>query len=306
MVGPEKVYISAGTTVLAVDATTGEQRWAHDVAETFSLHYVAERLYELREARVRASTPDGTLQWETRLPTRPQSLHEQNGYVYVGRSDGYSILHTDTGTVVHDGGKDIQWIASRDGKLFGSGYTEVGRYGYSPRGLTNRWRKDPAGPYDMHAFPVLGEELLYVPERAIAGTSVPDGRVTRFRLDGSQTGDMTFSHVPSGIAVSSNHLFVSTTTITAGNLGQEGELVALDHQGARQWYVNPGGGITTPVVADGTVVVGPFADSPAPVTAFDADSGTKHWEYDVRGGVELAVVGQTVYVGDDTHLMALQ
>lgn len=306
VVGEKRVYAATERAVLALDAADGSRRWTRGVDGTHRLQYVDGRLYELGSRTVRARTPDGRRRWATALSSWPHSLHERDGYVFVGRQGGYSTLHADTGEVVRNRQTWIEQLAVDRESVYGNGLHQVGGYTARRRAVDEDWRTSVAGPYHTHGTPTLSEDVLYQPERALAGSESPAGRVTRYTTDGRRAGELSFGHVPSGLAVAGGTAFVGTATVTAGELGVGGRVIAVDGDGERRWEFDPESGVVAPVVANGTVYVGPFGRSTTPLVAFDAASGARLWERDVSGSVVLAAAGERLYVGDGERVVALR
>jgi len=107
---------------------------------------------------------------------------------------------------------------------------------------------------------------------------------------------------------------VGTCVYVRAESGKEGWAFALDaDSGLKLWqfkfprvgspYDNVGGHVTSPVVAEGLVLIGASQS----LFALDAETGEQRWAFDVQAPIasSAAVAGTTVYVADLTRLYAI-
>lgn len=164
---------------------------------------------------------------------------------------------------------------------------------------TEHWsavRADAYIPNSSHSTPAVGGECLYVghSSREVYAYAQDSGReLWRTELD---------RIVQSSPALTEKIAVVMT---------DEDDVVALNRtDGTIRWSVetesreSPSSLTSSPVIADGTVVVGGHA---APIRAIDSESGEVLWEFDTGTSVcsTPTVVDGEVYVSTDGKLLAL-
>ncbi len=298
------VFVRTESALAAVDATDGSERWRRPRDGSGSLKYVAGRLYDIRDHSLRALDPDGTEQWSTALDEAYYFLLERDGWVMLCARDSVIRLHADTGDVVSEAERDAYGPAT-DGGLVYAGKFDVSAFEFEDGEFVTQWTADDEEAYESAASVVYSGDRLYRVERTFP--SRESIRLTVYdATDGSQLTTVPFDRTPLSPAADGNSVYVSSSILTAGSVGADGRLVALSEDGDERWRFDPGAGLRSPVVADGTVYVGPFANDRVPLVAFDAATGEELWRREVPGTPELAVAGDTLYVGTSDGVHALR
>ncbi|WP_435364969.1 PQQ-binding-like beta-propeller repeat protein [Haloarchaeobius sp. DYHT-AS-18] len=124
-------------------------------------------------------------------------------------------------------------------------------------------------------------------------SSVPDNLRQRWQFPGPPS-ESVFPSLTTG-ADDSGPVVADGTVYWSGPVSGDGSLVAIDaSSGRKRWHVTAENGLHEPVVADGAVFAGNFADV---VVAVDHD-GTERWR--VRRDIEI--VDWNRFVADDERL----
>lgn len=305
VVAEGRVYCSTASRVVALDTETGKVRWEYDTGAVGFLKYVDGRLYVTNtNEEIAALSPGGRELWKTTIDAEAlKGFHEQSGYVFLGTFSGHRVLHADTGTVVR--ARDVTWefLAS----VGGSVYTTKGSAPGTPttfvidgRRLKERWRVETACSVSR---PVVASGHVYYsvdPEHNINCSG--QHRVWAHDATGERQWEATYEHDLRYLAAADNHIFVPT----GSDDGSSGSLVHLGRDGERRWIHGVSGGLRDPTIAGGTVYAGPSRVDGAPLLALDIATGECLWTRDLSRDVRIATAGNTLYVGDDDGLVALQ
>lgn len=314
VVGDGRVFVRNDTALVALDAATGQEHWRTQRDELGSVSFIEGRLYDLSRTTLVAFDSAGTEEWSKDVT---EFLHtdviEREGYVYVLSRDRFACLHTDTGEVlVETELDDVSHYspATAGGRIF-SGDESCYISKMHDCSLDVTWAAERY-PYRLYGAMALSDGLLFRPEFALRGTDVKRGRLSILdATDGRQRTDVTFDTVPRGPAVNDGTVFVSTSTVRAGNIGDDGKLIALTYDGETQWEYTPEASLQPPAIANDTVYTAPFANQDAPLIAFDANSGEELWRKEptsgeVGGDADFAIAGDTLYVADGNRVSAFR
>lgn len=312
VVAEGRVLVSTGREVAALDPADGTVVWRRDVDGYRAIRYVDGRLYELGRETLWARTPDDDLVWRLDHDEWLEDFREWDGYLFVGTSGGSLTVHADTGDVVREHNEGFRTAATDGQRLYAGIRTRLFAYDPADRALEERWSTDATG-YDVYGSPVVGGDSLHVPENARPARDGPTSRLSRYGRDGKRRASEAFDQTPMGVAVADGAVFVGTAEVSADALGSDGRLVALAADGTRRWEVDLDGSAAAPVLADGVVYAGPFANDDVPLTARDAESGEELWRREAAvsaretvDSVRLAAAGDTLYVGDADSVRAFR
>ena len=299
------VYRSVAGRLVAHDAGTGEVRWGREVGAAHALAYVDGRLYATTtDEELTALSPDGAELWRTRFAAgRLTALHEQDGYVFLGTTDGYRVLHADTGDVVRANEAAWEFLAAAAGRVYATRGSAPGTpvaYDVTGRTLAADWRV--GSPCGIHR-PVVDDGRVYLP---VDPDHAPDcggsHRLWAYDTDGERRWTATVGGDPGYLAADGDRVFVPT----ASGDGGSGRLVCLGRDGRRRWSHDVPGGLRAPTVAGGTVYAGRAGSDRAPLVALDAATGERRWAREVSRDVRIAAAGETLYVGAEDGLLALR
>lgn len=301
IVAADSVFVRTDAQLVAL-TTDGDLRWEESRSETGQLQFVAGRLYDVGTDSVTALRPDGTEEWSTALDTGRHHVLERDGWVFLLSGDGIVRLHADTGAVVDETTTRASGPTTTGGPVY-TGWHSMAAYDVHDGEFQQRWAASPDEPYERYGLPAVANGRLYRPEQAVSGTDGRTGRLSVYdTADGSRLGGVPLEHTPRRPATDGERVYVSTSTVTASTLGQDGRLVALSLDADLEWDFSPDASLQRPVVADGTVYVAPYHNDDAPLVAFEASTGDELWRRDVDAVSELAVAGKTLYVaGDAVH-----
>ncbi|MFC4406464.1 outer membrane protein assembly factor BamB family protein [Haloarchaeobius iranensis] len=297
--------------VLALDTETGDEQWRASMpGDAGRLQYVAGRLYAGSDDRLTALTADGEEQWSTDLSDSgvwASFLVEREGWVFVFPSDGPVRLHADTGEIVERSDDALYATTTAGGSLYG-GRSTFRACDVDDGGLDERWTADYDG-YETYGAPAVADGLVYRGTNTLSPSdSEPRGRLSVYGAsDGAEVATVPFQRTPQTPAVADGTVYVATSGVRASNIGREGLLAAVGHDGEVRWRFDPAAGLRTPVVADGTVYTGPFRASGAPLVALDAQSGDELWRRDLGpSDPEIAVADGTLYIAAGSKVVALR
>ena len=305
VVGESRVYVASDRELVALDPADGTRLWERDDEFVFRLGVIDDRLYALTSDSLRALTTTGELIWKGDLPESPRDFHEQNGYVYVGHPNSYTVLHADTGERVGSGDAPLGAMAVDAETLAGAGYSTVGRFTAENRTVDSDWTDALEGSFHRYGHPALADGTLYC---SLFGTQtgMDTARVSLYDADGTIRRTRGFAHAVTGFAVGQNRFVTTTSTVRADTLGKAGALAAHDGNESSIWQHSAAGGLSAPVAGNGVVIAGPFKGSTAPVSAFDIDSGERLWQRQASGPSTLALTDETVYLAVDREVLALR
>ncbi|OIB56292.1 PQQ-binding-like beta-propeller repeat protein [Natrialba sp. SSL1] len=295
------VYVTTQDRLVALDAADGTRQWDYDLDSAARLKYVDGRLYQLhwglQESTLVARSPTGDEQWRATVPDQLTGVHEQRGYVFVAGRNRYWTLHADTGDIVRERELWVRNLASANGILYAAFSDLLASYEADGRTLTERWRVQTkpaaeAGP------PTIADEQLYVPQYhppADAATIIVS------TVDGETQHSIELEYGSVAITAAESGPIVSPVATSGA------ALLALEPDGSRRWSAEVSGAAGA-IVADGTVYAG------YPLTAMDADSGDRLWEWgggrdgdDAVGTARFAVADSTLYASTaDNHIVALR
>lgn len=210
-----------------------------------------------------------TERWTIDLPTGPGTAAIADGTAYLAAGSTLSAIDLASG--------DERWTVSLEGARTGS----------------------PAVGADAVVCPD-GEGLLVVGRDGGDRRHVPYDGETAARLTARQQAGPT---VPSSPTVVDDTAYVGTPAGDLVAVGLADDAVTWRSPATTGWTSlarqrRTAGGVTSPAVADGRVVVG----TESGIAAFDAADGSSEWTHDTERAVRSApaVVDGTVYVGGPT------
>jgi len=301
VVADGSVFVRTDTKLVAL-TTDGDRRWEESRTATGQLQFVDGRLYDVETDSVTALRPDGSEEWSATLETGRHTLLERDGWVYLLSGDRIVRLHADTGAVVDETSTRASGPSTAGGPVYTGRHTMTA-YDVRDGEFQQRWEASPDAAYERYGLSAVENGRLYRPEWTNAGSNDRDGRLSVYdTTDGSRLGGFPLEHTPRRPATDGERVYVSTSTVTASTLGQDGRLVALSLDADREWDFSPDASLLRPVVANDAVYVAPYHNHDAPLVAFDASTGDELWRRDVDAVSELAVAGETLYVaGDAVH-----
>nr|WP_277505883.1 PQQ-binding-like beta-propeller repeat protein [Haladaptatus sp. DYSN1] len=314
VVSQDAVFARTRAELVAIDKETGQERWRKQRDGWGYVSYMEGRVYDVSRDTVIALDGDGAEQWSISIKKFHHArLIEHEGWVYVLARNRFACVHADSGEILVETALDdddmSHYFPVTDGHRIFAGDSKLFGYEVVDNRFEKRWESQMA-PQRLYGFMATDNGLLF---RAGFSTLVSDA--TRGRLsihdveDGSLRAEQTFETVPRSPAVVDGIVFVSTSTVSSDNIGDDGKLVALSSEGELLWEYTPEASLQPPVVANDTLYTGPFANREAPLIAFDATSGEELWREDpdtLQGSVELAIAGDMLYVADGTRVRALR
>lgn len=298
------VFVRSRDALTALAFETGETRW-NQPRQRGRLYYVDGRLYDLWSQEMAAMGLDGETIWTLDAEFGPRVPVECDGWLYVGGFSSWARLHADTGDVIEEVDQGSAGLSIGGETVYGGAYYWA-NYDVSDGSFTQRWERENDDSYQAYGPISVTDDHLIRPEHALAGRAESAGRLGIRTRDGSIHAAETFEHVPRSPAVGDTAAFVGTSPIHHGEIGTDGRLVAIDFDGKRRWEHDHGGGVTSPIYADGTVYAGPRSNDRVPLAAYDADTGDQLWQRNARGTVSLAAVGDTLLVGDSDSVRAFR
>lgn len=301
IVAADSVFVRTDTKLVAL-TTDGHLRWEESRTETGQLQFVDGRLYDVELDSVTALRPDGSEEWSAPLETSRYDALERDGWVFLLSGDRIVRLHADTGAVVDETTTHAPGPTTTGGPVY-TGWHSMTAYDVHDGEFQQRWEASPEAPYERYGLPAVTNGRIYRPEQAIMGTDDRSGRLSVYdTADGSRLGGFPLENTPRRPATDGERVYVSTSTVTASTLGQDGRLVALSLDADLEWDFSPDASLQRPVAANDAVYVAPYHNHDAPLVAFDASTGDELWRQDVDAVSELAVAGETLYVaGDAVH-----
>lgn len=305
IIADESVYIRTNSRLAAI-SLNGELQWEQSRSTAGSLRFIAGRLYEAEETSLTALHPDGAEEWSTNFEGGRYQVLERDGWVFAAFPDHVLQFHADTGKQVGKYDIEVSTPVTSGGRVY-VGRNTLTAYALNNRDFEKRWSVTPEKPYARYGFPTIASGLIYRPERALAGADVQTGRVSIYNTeDGEKFGELGLAETPHRPTTDGDAVYVSTATVTSGSIGADGRLVALSLTGGVKWKYTPGASLRTPILADGTVYVAPFANQEAPLAAFDASTGEKLWSRPVGKVTSTAVANDTLYVSSQNEIQALK
>lgn len=208
------------------------------------------------------------------------------------RRDRYWTLHADTGEVVRERDDWVRNVASAGDALYAAFSGILVRYEVDGRVLAERWRTQRDYPIES-AQPVVGENLIYVPQYAPASDG---GGVLVAEPSGEDRNEIELDHSPLHITLTEDGPVVVPSATNGAGLGPR----AIRPDGGQRWTADVRRH-TSAISASGTVYAG------NPLVALDSESGERLWEQDVVGGaVRLAAADSTLYVATHDRIVALR
>lgn len=157
--------------------------------------------------------------------------------------------------------------------------------------LEPRWIEEFTGSGDplLRASPTATDERIYV--------TTMSGMLTALNREGERIGNREFDdYLNTTPALDEDHIYVGTS-----NPEQHSDVVAITHDGGKEWIRSLEGGIVySPVVVSGTVYAG--CDD-GKVYALNARTGKDSWRpFDTGGTVSAppAAAGDMLFVGNGT------
>jgi len=305
VVAKDTVFVGTEGEIVALESATGDQRWTRSSSRTRELLWIDGRLYQAAAERLRAFTRTGELEWEHRIGRDPvwnYTVLERQGRVFILYHDRIVRLHADTGEKLGSQSFVGRYPTTGGGSVYCSNY-KIEAYDVDGT-FDSNWAASPETGSRAYSYPALANGLLYRPE--MASHTNPPGLTIYDAGTGTTRDRVPLEHTPRSPAVGGTDAFVSTSVVTADDIGTEGSLVRLSAEGERRWGYDASASLQPPAVANGTVIVGPFANALVPLLAFDAESGDELWQLDVGGTTELAIAEDTVYASADGTVRALR
>ncbi|WP_332897316.1 outer membrane protein assembly factor BamB family protein [Haladaptatus sp. CMSO5] len=317
VVGDDTVFLKTRSELVALAADSGREQWRTQRDPRGGLQFIEGRLYDWAPDRLTAMMADGTELWTASLEGFFwYSILERDGRIYLLYRDKFATLHADTGEGIvntRPDEADYYFPATAGGSVY-AGQFSLSAYeiqGAQDGNLPMRWDTENS-PYESYGFPAIDAGLVFRPEFAHPSGDVKMGRLSVLDTStGNRRNAVSFETVPHSPAVANGSTFVSTTTVHAGEIGNDGKLVALTYEGDVRWEYTPEASLQPPVVANNAVYTAPFANRDAPLIAFDAASGEELWQKEptsaeLRDSPEFAIAGDTLYVADGTRIRALR
>ena len=213
-------------------------------------------------------------------------------YAAVPGTNDLVALEANDGTerwrVSHGAGTGLYRPAVRDGTVYAVGYArELGAYDAETG--ENRWLEavDDLTPHP----PAVSEDAVVVAGRhSVTCVEADDGSVRwSYDHDGN-------AHQDAAAAVADGRVFA---------VDGVGSLHAIDLETGEADWTAPFGGVASPVVADGVVYL--TRGSIRPVSAFDAETGEKRWEYVAQPFTSQPIVGDgRLYLVSNRRVIALE
>ncbi|WP_323171571.1 PQQ-binding-like beta-propeller repeat protein [Natrialba sp. PRR66] len=309
IVADDTVYVRTDGELVALDAATGQTQWTKPREDRATLAFIAGRLYEFREDQLRALTPGGESIWETEFDDDNYYYTplERDGWVYATGRDTVARLHADTGDIITTADLDAASPITAGGPVYAGRYS-LTAYDIVDAEFSPRWTVDDGFPYESYGSTAVANGLVVRSERHnYAGDGEDRGRLSIYDVtDGTRRTELTTARTTQSPSVDGQRVYVSTSDIRGGTIGSAGQLAAFSVDGEERWRYEPEAGLQPPVSADGTVYVGPFANDRVPLVAFDAATGDELWRRDVASSLELAIAGETLYVGTNESVRALR
>jgi len=316
------VFVSTDAEVVALNVEDGTVRWRNEVDDTRGLWYVDGRLYELRPRKENRSgelwarSLDGEEIWHTDVDGSRsiRLLHEQGGYVYLCGIGAYWTLHADTGEIVRERDSTLDIVVSDDEHLYASGGGLLTEYEATGRTLEEGWQAQITRSGDL----VLRDDGIYHVNRSAntwgTGSVDPELAVTRYDRNGTETETFTIPFYGAHLASDDAGIVMGATTKLHEDGLIDASILAWDTDGDMRWEYDLPTGITSPIVADGTVYTCTGENAqPMTVLALDSDTGDRQWEWswdgEARGHgdiVKMATADATLYVGDGSRVIALR
>ena len=295
VVAEETVYLSTRRRLLALDADDGTMRWDRDLGDGAGLKYVDGRLYQLnwglRRSELVARSPGGDERWRTAIPDYLVDVHERDGYLFVSGRNRYWTLHADTGEIVREREDWLRRIASDGDRLYAAYSDILVGYDVDGRTLEERWRSlSDLAPESGH--PVVADDQIFVPAYHPTGTG---GGVFVSDLSGEKRHRIELEQGPRYLVDTED----GPVAVPSSN-EHDGELVALRTDGSQRWTAAIGARARA-IAAGETVYAGT-----SPLTALDATSGERLWEWDAGVAVRLAATNSTLYVVTADRIVALR
>lgn len=305
VVAGETVYVRTKAALVALDANDGSERWRRSRAAEGTLAFIANRLYDTDRKRVRALEPTGTELWTTDLDGWCDSVLERDGWVYVLTDRHVVRLHADTGDVVSKLPLAAYALTTMGGPLYAGMFT---MFAYDVVGgeFDARWSVEFEEDYRPYGPVTATSGRLFRGERVIPASDAPTGRLSVYdAADGSVQTRIFSGRTLQPPAVDGGSAYVSTTDLSPNHLGEDGRFVAYSLDGDPRWIYQPDASLQRPIVANGAVYLGPFANRDVPLIAFDARTGDELWRKPIDLSPELAVAGDTLYVATRDRVRAL-
>lgn len=314
VVSQDAVFARTRAELVAIDKESGQERWRKQRDDWAYVHFIEGRLYDVSREAVVALDADGTELWSVSIEKfHHAGILERDGWVYVLARNRFACVHADSGAILVETALDDDemgpYFPVTDGRRIFAGESRLFGYEVDDNRLEKQWESRTA-PYRLYGVIATDSGLVFRPDFNIFASDVAPGRLSIHDVkDGSLRAEQTFETVPRSPATVDGTVFVSTSTVSAGNIGNDGKLVALSYEGESLWEYTPEASLQPPVVANDTLYTGPFSNREVPLIAFDATTGEELWREDpetLHGSLEFAIAGDTLYVADGTRVRALR
>ncbi|WP_248518345.1 outer membrane protein assembly factor BamB family protein [Salinarchaeum laminariae] len=304
VVAKDTVFVGTEGEIVALRASTGDLQWRQSMPNGPRLTWIDGRLYGATGNELRAYTSDGDREWTYRRDEDQMQFFdvlERRGTVYLLFRNHIERIHADTGTKLGAQSLYGRFPVTTGGLVYASEYA-IEAYEVDGK-FDSRWSVLPENARQTYTYSAIANGLLYRPEyEPVSGPA----RLAIYDADsGTARERVPLEHTPRSPAVGADRSFVSTSVVTADEIGSEGNLLALSADGKRRWEYDAAGSLGPPAVANGTVFVGPFANGRVPLLAFDAENGDELWRLPISGST-LAIAGDTLYVSANGTVRALR